>query len=105
MWRLRGTDIETEVERMKEHNERMAVVMRKKTTVTDFIAGPVIRPLIISLAVMMFQQTTGINAIVFYTVTIFQTAGSTIDGRYATIIVGAVQFTFTVASGFFVRLF
>lgn len=62
-------------------------------------SGPVIKPLAISLGVMLFQQTTGINAIVFYTVSIFQAAGSTIDERYATIIVGAVQLVFTIASG------
>lgn len=66
-------------------------------------SGPVVKPLAISLSIMLFQQTTGINAIVFYTVSIFQTAGSSMDGTYATIIVGAVQLIFTVASGFLVR--
>lgn len=66
-------------------------------------SGPVVKPLAISLSIMLFQQTTGINAIIFYTVSIFQTAGSSMDGTYATIIVGAVQLIFTVASGFLVR--
>lgn len=67
------------------------------------MSGPVLKPLFISLGIMLFQQTTGINAVVFYTVSIFQTAGSTLDGRYATIIVGFVQLVFTVASGFTVK--
>ena len=90
---------------MKEHNERMAIVMQQKTTIRDWIARPVILPLIISLGVMMFQQTTGINAIIFYTVSIFQSTGNNIDGRYATIIVGVVQLVFTAASGFLVSLY
>ena len=61
-----------------------------------------IKPLAISLGLMFFQDFTGVNAVVFYTVNIFQEAGSTIDGYYATIIVGAVQLVFTVASGLFV---
>lgn len=54
------------------------------------------------MALMFFQQFTGINAMVFYTVTIFQSAGSTLDGRYATIIIGGVQFVSTVVSAFMV---
>jgi facilitated trehalose transporter len=38
-------------------------------------------------------------------VSIFQSAGSSIDSRYATIIVGFVQLLFTAASGFFVDRF
>ncbi|EFX68179.1 hypothetical protein DAPPUDRAFT_63379, partial [Daphnia pulex] len=48
-----------------------------------------------------FQQNTGINAIILYTVSNFQATGSTIDSRYGTIIVGAVQLVFTVVLGFF----
>ena len=39
---------------------------------------------------------------VFYTVSIFKSAGSTIDSRYATIIIGIVQLVCTAFSGFFV---
>jgi hypothetical protein len=63
----------------------------------------IVKPLGISLGVMLFQQTTGINAIVFYAEDIFQAVGSTMDEKYATIIVGAVQLVFTIASGFLVR--
>lgn len=77
--------------------------MQDQAQVNDLFSGPVMKPLFVSLGLMLFQQFTGINAIVFYTVSIFQSAGSTIDGRYATIIVGAVQLVFTVLSGFLVR--
>ena len=92
----RGASIEAEVERIKEHQ------IANNNSNANFFNSLVMKPLVISLGIMFFQQTTGINAIIFYTVSIFQTAGSSIESRYATIIVGAVQLIFTVASGFLV---
>ncbi|XP_014087057.2 facilitated trehalose transporter Tret1 isoform X1 [Bactrocera oleae] len=54
-----------------------------------------LKPLSISLGLMFFQQLSGINAVIFYTVMIFQEAGSTIDGNLCTIIVGIVNFIAT----------
>ena len=68
----------------------------------EFLKSPVVKPFAISMGLMFFQQFTGINAIIYNTVSIFQTAGSTIDSRYCTIIVGFVQLVFTIFSGFFV---
>ena len=42
---------------------------------------------------------------VYYTVSIFQAAGSTIESSYATVIVDIVQFVFTALSGFFVIIY
>ena len=56
---------------------------------------PVMAPLLISLALMMFQQWCGVNAIIFYTVSIFEDAGTDIDSNFATVIVGVVQFLAT----------
>jgi hypothetical protein len=47
--------------------------------------------LIISLMLMFFQQFSGINAVIFYTMPIFESAGSTLDPSIASIIVGVVQ--------------
>ncbi|SPP74695.1 facilitated trehalose transporter Tret1 isoform X1 [Drosophila guanche] len=54
-----------------------------------------LKPLSISLGLMFFQQLSGINAVIFYTVSIFKDAGSTIDGNVCTIIVGVVNFLAT----------
>ncbi|XP_026842496.1 facilitated trehalose transporter Tret1 isoform X1 [Drosophila persimilis] len=54
-----------------------------------------LKPLSISLGLMFFQQLSGINAVIFYTVSIFKDAGSTIDGNLCTIIVGIVNFMAT----------
>jgi hypothetical protein len=92
----RGTNIEAEMKRIKEYQEMININDPASTT-------SIVKPLGISLGVMLFQQTTGINAIVFYADDIFQAVGSTMDEKYATIIVGAVQLVFTIASGFLVR--
>jgi len=57
---------------------------------------------LISMGIMIFQQTSGVSAIIFNTVSVFRKAGSNLDSHYATINVGFVQLVFTVASGFFV---
>jgi len=67
------------------------------------MTGSVLKPFGISLGLMFFQQFTGINVFVYNTVSIFQSAGSSIEPRYATIIIGAVQLVFTITSGFFVN--
>nr|XP_012151512.1 PREDICTED: facilitated trehalose transporter Tret1-like isoform X1 [Megachile rotundata] len=59
-----------------------------------------LKPLLISLGLMFFQQLSGINAVIFYTVQIFKDAGSSIDENLSTIIVGIVNFisTFVAAA-------
>ncbi|KZS11507.1 Uncharacterized protein APZ42_024316 [Daphnia magna] len=100
---LRGknTNVDAEMRRMKEHHEKTAS-SHGSIRLGDLMRCPVMKPFGISLGIMFFQQATGINAMIFYTVSIFQVAGSSIESRYATIIVGGVQLVFTIASGFFV---
>ncbi|XP_059469654.1 facilitated trehalose transporter Tret1-like [Neocloeon triangulifer] len=49
------------------------------------------KALMVGLGLMLFQQLSGINAVIFYTVIIFDAAGSTLSPSVATIIVGVVQ--------------
>ena len=104
--RLRGrkTNIEAEFKRLLE-SKANADAFNKKVELKDLMKGSVLKPFGISLAVMFFQQFTGINAIVNNTVSIFEDAGSSIESRYASIIVGAVQLVCTILSGFVVDLF
>lgn len=62
----------------------------------------VLMPLGIGLALMAFQQLSGIDAIIFFTVEIFRSAGSSIDSHIATIIVGAVQLVSNIFALFLV---
>ncbi len=48
-------------------------------------------PFCLCLATMVFQQWSGVNAIIFNTVTIFNAANVSIDQYLATNIVGLVQ--------------
>jgi len=89
--------------RIKE-NQAKNKDKKQKIQPKELLKGSVLKPLSISLGIMFFQQFTGINAMVFYTVSIFKSAGSSIDGRYATIIIGFVQLIATASSGFFVRM-
>ncbi|KAG6456655.1 facilitated trehalose transporter Tret1 [Manduca sexta] len=56
-----------------------------------FFSSVVIKPLVIGFALLFFQQFSGIDAVIFFTVEIFQSAGSTLDAMTATIIIGLVQ--------------
>ncbi|XP_026285299.1 facilitated trehalose transporter Tret1 isoform X2 [Frankliniella occidentalis] len=50
------------------------------------------RPLLITIGLMLFQQMSGINAVIFYAASIFKSAGSTIEENLCTIIIGVVNF-------------
>ncbi|XP_061730129.1 facilitated trehalose transporter Tret1-like [Cydia pomonella] len=56
-----------------------------------FFSSSVIKPLIVGFSLLFFQQFSGIDAVIFFTVEIFQSAGSTLNPMMATIIVGVVQ--------------
>ncbi|XP_059049626.1 facilitated trehalose transporter Tret1-like isoform X2 [Achroia grisella] len=56
-----------------------------------FFSSAVLKPLTVGFALLIFQQFSGIDAVIFFTVEIFQNAGSTLDAMTATIIIGLVQ--------------
>lgn len=93
---LRGkkADVEPELKGIvKSHcdAERHA----SQNAIFDLMKKSNLKPLMISLGLMFFQQLSGINAVIFYTVQIFKDAGSTIDENLCTIIVGVVNFIAT----------
>ncbi|XP_066584242.1 facilitated trehalose transporter Tret1-like isoform X2 [Prorops nasuta] len=98
---LRGkeTDITEEltmIEKMHVDSERNA----SQGALGELFKRNHIKPLLISLGLMFFQQMSGINAVIFYTVQIFRDAGSSVDENVSTIIVGVVNFisTFVAAA-------
>lgn len=54
-----------------------------------------LKPLSISLGLMFFQQLSGINAVIFFSQTIFKESGSTIDESLCSIMLGVVNFLAT----------
>ncbi|XP_055374636.1 facilitated trehalose transporter Tret1 isoform X3 [Condylostylus longicornis] len=93
---LRGKEADVEPELkgiVRSHTE--AEKHATSNPMAELLRRNNIKPLSISLGLMFFQQLSGINAVIFYTVQIFKDAGSTIDGNICTIIVGCVNFIAT----------
>lgn len=88
---LRGDsyDPSEELAEMQREAEQAA---SKRSSVFDLIRTPAARrALIASLGGMLFQQLSGVNAVVFYTVTIFEASGSSMSPDVASIVVALVQ--------------
>ncbi|XP_050046257.2 solute carrier family 2, facilitated glucose transporter member 8-like [Dermacentor andersoni] len=56
------------------------------------------KPILISLFLMFAQQMSGINAVMFYAVSIFQSAGTTIPPEDCMVIIGVVQVIATLGA-------
>lgn len=79
--------------------EAMALHAKKHgLRVKEVFSASHMKPLAISIGLMFFQQFSGINAVMFYSVSIFELAGSSINSNLATIILGAVNIASTLVS-------
>ncbi|XP_025016625.1 facilitated trehalose transporter Tret1-like [Tetranychus urticae] len=58
---------------------------------SSFRSPSIYKPFLLVLFIMFGQQFSGINAVLFYTVDIFHSSGSTINDNLATIIIGVIQ--------------
>ncbi|KAK3853862.1 hypothetical protein Pcinc_039620 [Petrolisthes cinctipes] len=94
---LRGStsDVEYELEAIVMNYEATCQV---KTSIKEIFTRSNARPFLLSAGLMLIQQLSGINAVIFYTVSIFEMAGSTIDGHISTIIVGVVNLLATLVA-------
>ncbi|KAG1674334.1 Facilitated trehalose transporter Tret1 [Nymphon striatum] len=97
---IRGKDAD-----IKHEFQELSVAVQKQNAIGSFslsmLKDPTVyKPLIVSLFIMGFQQLCGINAVMFYTVSIFKNAGSSIDPKICTIIVGVTQFVGTFGASF-----
>ncbi|KAJ9581439.1 hypothetical protein L9F63_023371, partial [Diploptera punctata] len=54
-------------------------------------SSPVLKTTCLVIGLMIFQQLSGINGVISYTVDIFKAAGSTLSPYYCTLILGVVQ--------------
>ncbi|XP_014356192.2 facilitated trehalose transporter Tret1 [Papilio machaon] len=67
----------------------------KDSSMAELFSLKYMKSIFICLGLMAFQQLSGINAVIFYTVKIFKMSGSSIDENLSTIIVGLVNFIST----------
>ncbi|XP_025946066.1 solute carrier family 2, facilitated glucose transporter member 8 [Apteryx rowi] len=90
---LRGPHVDHEWEcRQIEAN-----VEEEGLSFSEFKNPSIHRPLLIGVALMFFQQVTGINAVMFYAETIFEAANFK-DSRMASVVVGSIQVCFTAVA-------
>ncbi|CAH0401707.1 unnamed protein product [Chilo suppressalis] len=87
-------DMQKEVDNASRQRGGIGSMFTQRSTCMAFIC---------SLGLMFFQQFSGINAVIFYTNQIFQSAGSDIPPGIATIIVGVVQTIATYISSLLIE--
>ncbi|XP_008560800.1 facilitated trehalose transporter Tret1 isoform X1 [Microplitis demolitor] len=88
---LRGPDYNIEPE-LEAQNEALAEANRNQVSfLTAVRSKAAVKGLFIAFGLMLFQQLSGVNAIIFYSGSIFETAGSTMNSDVATIVVGSMQ--------------
>lgn len=88
---LRG-DAYDPSEELAEMQRCASEAASKKSSVFDLVRTPASRRAVIAtLGGMLFQQLSGINAVIFYTVIIFKASGSSMAPEVASIVVALVQ--------------
>ena len=99
--RAKYTDVQLECRDIEDGME-----VKESFSWSEFKRPELSKPLIIALLIMVFQQLSGINCVMFYTVSIFKDAGLTETGsglansNVATVIIGAVQVAATLVACF-----
>jgi len=69
---------------------------RNQASFKDLLEPSILKPVCISLAFMLFQQLSGINAVLFFLNNIFEDSGSDMNPKLQSIIVGIVQVVATL---------
>ncbi|KAL6118581.1 slc2a4 [Pungitius sinensis] len=100
--RLTGRqDVSAMLAEMKEEKRKMD--MERKVSILELFRSPLYRqPIIISILLQLSQQLSGVNAIFYYSTSIFMKAGVQ-SPVYATIGAGVVNSAFTVVSLFLIE--
>ncbi|CAB4059383.1 SLC2A1 [Lepeophtheirus salmonis] len=96
---LRGkVEVHDEIEEMK--NEKEATKNMKTVSFMEIITNSSLRkPLIVAQMMMLAQQLSGINAAMFYSTSIFESAGLSLsESQYATLAMGAMNVGMTLVS-------
>jgi len=98
-WLRRSQDVGTEMEEMRNERDSQA---KEMVSFRDLFYSPSLRrPLSVAIMMMLAQQLTGINAIIFYSTDVFVNAGlSHEEAQYATIGLGLANVAMTILAIF-----
>ena len=94
-FRGKNADISKELAEIESNYKSSA---RESSGIRDLLQMAYVKPLLISLGLMFFQQLSGVNAVIFYTVSIFEKSRGTIVSNLSSIIVGLANFVATLGS-------
>ncbi|XP_026472581.1 facilitated trehalose transporter Tret1-like [Ctenocephalides felis] len=98
LFRLRGERCGAE-RVLKQIQEDIDKSSGGNVSIKDLFSNRVtFRGLVATLGLMVFQQLSGINAVIFYSVSIFKLAGSDLDPAVSSIIIAAVQVVMSLAA-------
>ena len=86
---LRGAEYNTfpELIEMEQTLERTQV---DAIRLSEFADPEVFKPLLVAIGMMILQEMSGINAVLFYSVDIFLLSGSNVDGLVSGMIINTV---------------
>lgn len=84
---------------LKDITDNIVQTKRDNISRKDFLDPTFYKPVMITAFLMIFQQFSGVNAVMSYTVEIFNTIGSSVNPQIASSVVAAVQIIGTVFSG------
>jgi facilitated trehalose transporter len=93
----RRCNVEAEVEDIKKHLEE---AQESQPTFRDLLRFTYLKPCFLAASIALLRQFCGYFTVICFTVSIFQSAGSSINPNIATIIVGLVVLVFTCINSF-----
>ncbi|XP_045448033.1 facilitated trehalose transporter Tret1-like isoform X2 [Melitaea cinxia] len=93
---LRGKNINIDKEMLElTHSQAESDLTSSGNAFGQLFTRKYLPAILISLCLMLFQQLSGINAVIFYASRIFKMAGSSVDENVSSIIIGVVNFVST----------
>ncbi|XP_068626589.1 facilitated trehalose transporter Tret1-like [Battus philenor] len=92
---LRGKNVNIEKEMRELTRSQAESDLVRGNQFKQLFTKKYVPAVLISLGLMFFQQLSGINAVIFYASNIFESAGSTIDPKLSSVIIGIVNFMST----------
>ena len=94
---LRGPNADVKIE-LRGLLEQIREAHENQASFRDLTKRENLRPFVLSMMLMLLQQLSGINAVIFYSTDIFTDAGSSVASDVATIIVGLVMMLSTIVA-------